>query len=93
MGALRTSQAEAMAEADRGIAELERQYQANVSSAIADNDYQRAQALMNEYNNGYSRDPTEISAATQGCTARRRQTAWRPSGKARTRSLRIIPGG
>ena len=56
MGNLRTSQAEAMAEADRGIAELERQYQANVSSAIADNDYQRAQALMNEYNNGYSRD-------------------------------------
>ena len=56
MGALRTSQAEAMAEADRGIAELERQYQANVSSAIAENDYQRAQALMNEYNNGYTRD-------------------------------------
>ena len=56
MGNLRTSQAEAMAEADRGIAELERQYQANVSAAIADNDYQRAQALMNEYNNGYSRD-------------------------------------
>lgn len=56
MGALRTSQAEAMAEADRGLADLERQYQANVSSAIADNDYQRAQALMNEYNNSYSRD-------------------------------------
>lgn len=56
MGALRTSQAEAMAEADRGLADLERQYQANVSSAIADNDYQRAQALMNEYNNGYSRE-------------------------------------
>ena len=56
MGALRTAQADAMTEADRGIAELERQYQANVSSAIADNDYQRAQALMNEYNNGYSRD-------------------------------------
>lgn len=56
MGNLRTSQAEAMAEADRGLADLERQYQANVSSAIADNDYKRAQALMNEYNNGYSRD-------------------------------------
>ncbi len=56
MGALRTAQADAMTEADRGIAELERQYQANVSAAIADNDYQRAQALMNEYNNGYSRD-------------------------------------
>ena len=56
MGALRTAQADAMAEADRGIAELERQYQANVSSAIADNDYQRAQALLNEYNNGYTRD-------------------------------------
>ena len=56
MGALRTSQAEAMAEEDRGLADLERQYQANVSSAIADNDYRRAQALMNEYNNGYSRD-------------------------------------
>ena len=50
MGALRTAQADAMTEADRGIAELERQYQANVSSAIADNDYQRAQALLNEYN-------------------------------------------
>lgn len=56
MGNLRTSQAEAMTEADRSIAELERQYQANVSSAIADNDYQRAQALLNEYNNGYTRD-------------------------------------
>ena len=56
MGALRTSQAEAMYDADRNIAELERQYQANVSSAIADNDYQRAQALLNEYNNGYTRD-------------------------------------
>lgn len=56
MGNLRTSQAEAISEADRGIAELERQYQANVSSAIADNDYQRAQALLNEYNNGYTRD-------------------------------------
>ena len=56
MGALRTAQADAMTEADRGIAELERQYQANVSSAIADNDYQRAQALLNEYNNGYTRD-------------------------------------
>ena len=56
MGALRTAQADAMTEADRGIAELERQYQANVSSAIADNDYQRAQALLSEYNNGYTRD-------------------------------------
>ena len=56
MGSLRTAQADAMTEADRGIAELERQYQANVSTAIADNDYQRAQALLSEYNNGYSRD-------------------------------------
>ena len=56
MGNLRTSQAEAMQDADRGLAEMERQYQANVSSAIADNDYQRAQALLNEYNNGYTRD-------------------------------------
>lgn len=56
MGALRTAQADAMKEAGRGIADLERQYQANVSSAIADNDYQRAQALMDEYNNGYTRD-------------------------------------
>lgn len=58
MGNLRTSQAEAMQDADRGLAEMERQYQANVSSAIADNDYQRAQALLNEYNNGYTRDLT-----------------------------------
>ena len=56
MGSLRTAQADAMTEADRGIAELERQYQANVSTAIADNDYQRAQALLSEYNTGYTRD-------------------------------------
>ena len=90
-----------MSEVDRNIAELERQYQANVSSAIADNDYQRAQALLNEYNNGYTRDLNTaktlaaygISAATPVCTDRTRQTIWRPCGRPRTRTWPITPGG
>lgn len=56
MGKLRTAQADAVAEADRGLTNLERQYQTSVSAAIAENDYNRAKALYDEYNNGYTRD-------------------------------------
>ena len=56
MGALRTSQADAMNEAQQRLASLEQQYKSSVAQAIASNDYDRAKALMNEYNNQENRD-------------------------------------
>lgn len=55
-GNLRTAEANATAEADRQMANLTAEYQANIRAALADNDYKRAQALLDEYNNGYQRD-------------------------------------
>lgn len=49
-GRLRASENEAIAEADRGINDLTTAYQNNIASAVADNDYKRAAALMDEYN-------------------------------------------
>lgn len=40
------------------MAELETQYKSAVASAIAENDYNRAKALMDEYGNQESRDAT-----------------------------------
>ena len=56
MGALRTAQADAMNEAQQRLASLEQQYKSSVAQAIASNDYDRAKALMNEYNNQENRD-------------------------------------
>lgn len=55
-GNLRTAEANATAEADRQMANLTAEYQANIRTALADNDYKKAQALLDEYNNGYQRD-------------------------------------
>lgn len=55
-GNLRTSEAEAKAEADRQMANLTAEYQTNIRAALANNDYQKASALLDEYNNGYERD-------------------------------------
>ena len=55
-GALRTSEGEALAEADRNMANLTTNYQASISAAIADNDYKRAAALLDEYNAQQNRD-------------------------------------
>lgn len=49
-GKLRASENEAIAEADRGINDLTAAFQNNIASAVADNDYKRAAALMDEYN-------------------------------------------
>ena len=38
------------------MANLTAEYQANIRAALADNDYKKAQALLDEYNNGYQRD-------------------------------------
>ena len=55
-GNLRTAEADALTEADRQMAALETQYKSAVASAIAENDYDRAKALMDEYGNQESRD-------------------------------------
>ena len=55
-GALRASEGEALAEADRNMEILTTNYQASISAAIADNDYKRAAALLDEYNTQYTRD-------------------------------------
>ena len=53
-GKLRGEEAQAVTEADRQIANLKVNYQAQVQQALADNDYKRAAALMDEYNRNQS---------------------------------------
>lgn len=53
---IQRAQADAQAEAQQKIADLTTQYQLSVQEALANNDYQRAQALYDEYNNGQQRD-------------------------------------
>lgn len=55
-GNLRTSEAEAQAAVERQMADRKAQYQNDISAALSQNDYQRAGALLDEYNNAYSRD-------------------------------------
>lgn len=57
-GNLRTAEADALSAADRQMAELETQYKSAVAQAIAENDYNRAKALMDEYGNQETRDAT-----------------------------------
>lgn len=64
-GNLRAAQADAQAEADRGIANLTSRYQSSIAAAIADNDYKRAAALLDEYNNQYQRDMTQAQILAQ----------------------------
>ncbi len=48
-------QANAEAEADRQMADIKRQTQAQINEAVAENDYKRAAALLDQYNVMYSR--------------------------------------
>ncbi len=52
-GGIRKAEQQAVNEADRGIRDLQSAYQSSVQQAVADNDYQRAQALLSEYKNQY----------------------------------------
>ena len=56
MNNIRQAQASSEAEAARQQANLTAPYQSNIASAIANNDYQKAAALLDEYNNAYERD-------------------------------------
>ena len=50
-GTLRGQEAQAQTEADRQITNLKNNYQNSIAQAIADNDYKRAAALLDDYNN------------------------------------------
>ena len=54
-GQLRAGQAAATAEADRQIALLKTNYQNQLASALADNDYKRAAALLDDYKSEQTR--------------------------------------
>lgn len=56
MGGLRTSESEALAAADRNMANLTANYQGEIAAAAADNDYKKAAALLDEYNTQHNRD-------------------------------------
>ena len=64
-GQLRTAESNAMTEAERGITDLKTQYQSAIAAAAADNDYKRAAALLDEYNNQYSRDMNQAQLLAQ----------------------------
>jgi hypothetical protein len=56
LNTLRNAQANAEAESGRQMANLTAQYQANIQKAAADNDYNKAAALLDEYGKGFDRD-------------------------------------
>ena len=53
---LRTAEADASTETQRLLDDLEKEYQAKINQALATNDYNKAAALLNEYNNEYTRN-------------------------------------
>lgn len=58
-------QAQAEIAADRNIADIQRQTQAAINEAISKNDYQRAAALLSEYNEIYNRAVKKAEALAQ----------------------------
>ena len=62
---LGAAQAQAEAEADRNIADIKRSTQASINEAIAKNDYQKAAALLDEYNAAYNRAVERAEALGQ----------------------------
>jgi len=59
-GKLRGEEAAANTEAERQITNLKVNYQAQMQQALADNDYKRAAALMDEYNNNRTWYDTQL---------------------------------
>lgn len=64
-GGLLASEASDVSNLERSIANLKTQYQSDINSAIADNDYKRAAALLDEYNNAYSRNMQQAQIRAQ----------------------------
>lgn len=54
MAQIGTAEGNANTQLDKSIADLKMQYQSDINDAIAKNDYNRAAALLDEYNQAYS---------------------------------------
>lgn len=65
MAALGSAEAGSYANLDKSIADLKIKYEADVNDAIAKNDYNRAAALLDEYNNSYSRAMSQAQTLAQ----------------------------
>lgn len=65
MAALGSAEAGSYANLDKSIADLKIRYEADVNDAIAKNDYNRAAALLDEYNNSYSRAMSQAQTLAQ----------------------------
>ena len=52
-GGIRTAQQQAIDQADRGIRDLQAAYNSSVQQAVADNDFQKTQALLADYQQRY----------------------------------------
>lgn len=64
-GNLRAGEAKALADADRGLANLETQYQSDVAKFNAENEAARQTALLNEDNNALTRDRENANLLAQ----------------------------
>lgn len=60
-----TAKADALAQVDVQLAKLESEYRNQISQAITKNDIARAQALYDEWNNGYTRDKAQADTLAQ----------------------------
>jgi len=65
MSQLGKAQANAEGEADRNISDITMQYQSAVNEAVAQNDYQKAAALLDEYNNQKNERVTQAQTLAQ----------------------------
>ena len=64
-GGVKQAQADAQAEAERGIVDLTSQYQSAISQAVSENDYKRAADLLDEYENQYKNDMNKAQILAQ----------------------------
>lgn len=64
-GTLGASEGEANAALDKSIADLKIEYQNNINKAVADNDYNKAAAMLDEWNVAYQQAMTKAQSLAQ----------------------------
>ena len=65
MAQIGTAEGNANTQLDKSIADLKMKYQADINDAIAKNDYNRAAAMLDEYNTAYSQAMTKAQQLAQ----------------------------
>lgn len=64
-GALGASEGKTNADLNKSIADLKIQYQGDINKAVADNDYNKAAALLDEYNTAYQQAMAKAQSLAQ----------------------------